>query len=164
MVEADGGRVLKVNAAFTSKRCHVCHSDLDMSDYSNPVCHSCNITHHRDVNAAANIAQRANHTKACQTRKHHVTKTKRIRRSKCRVKPLKHPGTKNRPTPKAPQNRSKTLAHSSLPKREVSKGMCPAESRVSVVDHATWFQTTSGTTVLKENQPANTVGWVHARE
>lgn len=114
MVEADGGRVLKVNAAHTSRRCHVCQSNLDMSDYSSPVCHSCNITHHRDINAAANITQRANHRKACQTRKRHATKTKRIRRSKCHSKPLKHPGTKNRPTPKAPQNRPKTIACSPL--------------------------------------------------
>ena len=160
MVEADGGRVLKVNAAYTSRKCHVCQSDLDMSDYGNPVCHSCNITHHRDLNAAANIAQKVNHAKACQTRRKHATKTKRVRRSKCRIKPLKHPGTKNRPTPKAPQNRPKTLAHSSLPKREVSKGMCPAESRVSVVDHTEWFQTISGTTVPKKNPK----DWAYLKE
>ena len=165
MVEADGGRVMKVNAAYTSKRCHVCQSDLDMSDYSSPVCHSCNITHHRDVNAAANIAQRANVKKACQTRMRHTTKTKRVRRSKCRIKPLKYPGTKNKPTPKAPQNRPKTHAHSSLPKMEVSKGMCPAESRVSAVDHREWFQTTSGTTVLKENLSiGNTIDVVYPKE
>ena len=164
MVEADGGRVLKVNAAYTSRKCHVCQSDLDMSDYSSPVCRSCSITHHRDLNAAANIAQRANHTKACQTRKRHATKTRRIRRSKCRTRPLKHPGTKNKPTPKAPQNQPKTHAHPSLPKMEVSKGMCPADTRVSAVDHATWFQTISGTTVPKENLPINTVGWVYIKE
>jgi len=67
MVEADGGRVMKVNAAYTSQRCHVCQSDLDMSNYSNPVCESCGITHHRDLNAAANIAQRANVKKAGET-------------------------------------------------------------------------------------------------
>ena len=166
MVEADGGRVLKVNAAYTSRKCHVCQADLDMSDYSSPVCESCSITHHRDLNAAANIAQRVNVKKACQTRKKHAKRTKRVRRSKCQVTPLKHPGTKNKPTPKAPQNRPKTHVHThaTTPAREVSKGMCPAESRVSVVDHDTWFQTTSGTTVPKENLSANTVGWVYPQE
>ena len=164
MVEADGGRVLKVNAAYTSRKCHVCHSDLDMSDYSSPVCHLCDIAHHRDLNAAANIAQKVNHAKACQTRRKHATKTKRVRRSKCHARPLKHPGTKNRPTPKAPQNQPKTHTHSSLPSREVNKGMCPADVRVSAVDHNTWFQTTSGTTNPKENQIANMVDVVYPKE
>ena len=166
MVEADGGRVLKVNAAYTSQRCHVCQSDLDMSNYNSPVCRSCNITHHRDINAAANIAQRANVKKACETRKKHATKTKRVRRSKCHARPLKHPGTKNRPTPKAPQNRPKTHVHThtTTPAREVSMRMCPAESRVSAVDHDTWFQTTSGTTIPKENQFTNTVDWFYPKK
>ena len=163
MVEADGGRVLKVNSAYTSKRCHICQSDLDMSDYSSPVCHSCDIAHHRDLNAAANIAQRANVKKACQTRNRHATKTKRVRRSKCRIKPLKHPGTKNKPTPKAPQNRPKTRTLAT-PTREVSKGMCPADVRVSAVGHGMWFQTTSGTTNPKENQSANAVAVVYLKE
>ena len=165
MVEADGGRALRVNAAYTSKRCHICQSDLDMSDYSSPVCHSCRVTHHRDVNAAANIAQRVNLEKACQTRKRHATKTKCVRRSKCRTRPLKHPGTKNRPTPRAPQNRPKTLVCSPIPKMEVSKGMCPADVRVSAVDHDTWFQTTSGTTNPKENlSVASAVDVVYLKE
>ena len=165
MVEADGGRVLRVNAAYTSRKCHVCQSEMDMSDYSQPRCTTCGITHHRDLNAAANIAQKVNHAKACQTRRKHATKTKRVRRSKCRARPLKHPGTKNRPTPKAPQNRPKTLAYSSLPKREVSKRMCPADTRVSAVDHTEWFQTISGTTVPKENLSiGNTIDAVYLKE
>jgi len=163
MVEADGGRVMKVNAAYTSQRCHVCQTDLDMRDYSSPVCDTCGITHHRDINAAANIAQRANVKKACQTRKKHATERK-TRKSKCQIKPLKHPGTKNRPTPKAPQNQKKTHARSSLPSKEVSVRMCPAESRVSAVDHDMWFQTTSGTTNPKENLSTSTVDWVYPQE
>ena len=167
MVEADGGRVMKVNAAYTSKRCHVCQSDLDMSNYSEPRCNTCGITHHRDLNAAANIAQRVNVKKACQTRNKNATETKRVRRSKCRIKPLRHPGTKNRPTPKAPQNqkrRTRTRNYPPLPSKEVSKEVCPAESRVSAVDHNTWFQTTSGTTNPKENLSTNTVDWVYLKE
>ena len=166
MVEADGGRVLKVNAAYTSRRCHVCQSDLDVSDYSQPYCSVCGITHHRDLNAAANIAQRANHRKACQTRKRHATKAKRIRRSKCHSRPLKHPGTKNKPTPKAPQNRPKTHVHThtTTPAREVSVRKCPAESRVSAVDHNVWFQTTSGTTNPKDNQTTSMVDVIYPKE
>ena len=167
MVEADGGRVMKVNAAYTSQRCHVCGDNLNMSNYSSPVCESCGITHHRDLNAAANIAQRANVKKACQTRSKPATKTKRVRRSKCHSKPLKHPGTKNRPTPKAPQNqkrRTYTRNYPPLPSKEVSKGMCPADNRVSAVDYDTWFQTTSGTTVPKENLSTSTVDWVYPQE
>ena len=169
MVEFDGGRVFKVNAAYTSQRCHVCQSDLNMSNYSQPICTTCGITHHRDLNAAANIAQRANVKKACETRKKHATKTKRVRRSKCHIKPLRHPGTKNKPTPKAPQNKKKkthTRTYPPLPKREVSKEMCPADNRVSAVDHRgdSGFQTTSGTTVPKENLSTSTVDCVYLKE
>ena len=169
MIEADGGRVMKVNAAYTSKRCHVCQSDLDMSNYSSPVCDACGITHHRDLNAAANIAQRANVKKACETRKKHATKTKRVRRSKCHIKPLRHPGTKNKPTPKAPQNQKKkaqTRTYPPLPKREVSKEMCPADNRVSAVDHRgdSGFQTISGTTNLKDNPSADAVDVFYPKE
>ena len=164
MVEADGGRVMKVSAAHTSRKCHACQSEMDMSDYSSPVCRSCGVTRHRDLNAAANIAQRANHKKAFQTRRKRATRTKRIRRSKCHSKPLKHPGTKNKPTPKAPRNQKKTHTHSSFPKREVSKGMCPADNRVSAVDHTEWFQTTSGTTIPTEDLSASAAGWVYPKE
>ena len=170
MVEADGGRVMKVSAAYTSQRCHVCQSDLDMSNYSQPHCTICGITHHRDLNAAANIAQRVNHKKACQTRKKHATKTKRVRRSRCHVKTLKHPDTKNRPTPKAPQNQKKSKSHARtyppLPSKEVSKEMCPADNRVSAVDHRgdSGFQTTSGTTVPKKNPSTSAVDWVYPKE
>ena len=166
MVEADGGMVMKTNSAYTSQRCHVCQSNLDMSNYSQPQCNTCGITHHRDLNAAANVAQRANVKKACRTRSKHAT-ARRTRKSKCHSKPLKHPGTKNRPTPKAPQNqkrRTHTRNYPSLPSKEVSVRMCPADNRVSVVDHDTWFQTTSGTTNPKENLSANIVDVVYFKE
>ena len=165
MVEADGGRVFKVNCAYTSKKCHVCQSDLDMSDYSNPHCSTCGITHHRDLNAAANIAQRVNVKKACETRSKYAT-ARKARKSKCHPKPLKHPGTKNKPTPKAPQNQKrKTHTITTTPAREVSVRMCPADHRVSVVDHNTWFQTTSGTTNPTENlSTANTADVVYLKE
>jgi len=169
MVEADGGRVMKVSAAYTSRRCHICQSDLDMSDYSEPRCTTCGITHHRDLNAAANIAQRVNVKKACQTRKKHAT-ARKTRKSKCHSKPLKHPDTKNRPTPKAPQNQKKRktsiLNYPPLPKKEVSVRMCPADNRVSAVDHRgdSGFQTTSGTTNPKESISTSTVGVVYLKE
>lgn len=163
MLESDGGRALKVHAAYTSQKCYACQTKLDTSNYNNPMCNSCNITHHRDINAAANIAQRANHSKACQTRKRHATKTKRIRRSKCHMKPLKHPGTKNHPTPKAPQNQKKT--RTPAPRREVSVRMCPADIRVSAVDRMRWFQTNSGTTNPVDTQATkNTVDVVYPKE
>ena len=43
--------------------------------------------------------------------------------------------------------------------------MCPAESRVSAVDHDTWFQTTSGTTNPKGKPSiASTVDVVYTKE
>jgi len=44
--------------------------------------------------------------------------------------------------------------------------MCPAESRVSAVDHRgdSGFQTISGTTVPKENQFTSTVDRVYPKE
>ena len=113
-----------------------------------------------------NVAQRVNVKKACETRKKHATKTKRVRKSKCHSKPLKHPGTKNKPTPKAPQNRPKTQTRTypPLPFKEVSVRMCPADTSVSAVDHDMWFQTNSGTTNPKDDLSiANAVDWVYPK-
>jgi hypothetical protein len=111
MVESNGGRVMKVNPAYTSQLCHRCDTMLDMKDYHTPICPSCRVAWDRDENAAANIAgktkEKDRHKKACQTRKKHSSKTRR-RNSKDTTRPLKHPLKKNSPTPKAPQNRSKT--------------------------------------------------------
>ena len=110
MVESNGGRVMKVNPAYTSKTCHQCGATLDMTDYRHPVCTMCNVGWDRDENAAANIAskwkEKDRHKKACQTRKKHASKTRR-RNSKGSLRPLKHPLRKTDPTPKAPQNQPK---------------------------------------------------------
>lgn len=110
MVESNGGRVMTVNPAYTSRKCHQCGTMLDMTDYHHPVCVTCRVSWDRDENAAANIASKLKdkerHKKACQTRKKHASK-KRHRNSKGLLHPLKHPLKKTTPTPKAPQNRVK---------------------------------------------------------
>ena len=110
MVESNGGRVMKVNSAYTSQLCHRCGNTLDTSHYHTPICSSCRVGWDRDENAAANIAMRLKdkdrHKKACQTRKKHASKTRR-RNSKNTTRPLKHPLKKTGPTPKAPQNQPK---------------------------------------------------------
>lgn len=110
MVESNGGRVMTVNPAYTSRKCHQCGTMLDMTDYHHPVCVTCQVSWDRDENAAANIAEKLKdkelHKKACQTRKKHASK-KRHRNSKRSLHPLKHPLKKTTPTPKAPQNKPK---------------------------------------------------------
>ena len=108
MVESNGGRVMTVNPAYTSKKCHRCGKNLDMMDYHTPFCVNCRVGWDRDENAAANIASKLKdkHKKACTTRKKHASKTRR-RNSKDTTRPLKHPLKKMGPTPKAPQNRPK---------------------------------------------------------
>ena len=108
MVESNGGRVMSVPAAYTSKKCHQCGSSLDMTDYHTPICVNCCVGWDRDENAAANIAGKLKdkHKKSCTTRKKHSSKARR-RNSKDTTRPLKHPLKKTAPTPKAPQNRPK---------------------------------------------------------
>ena len=110
MVESNGGRVLTVPAAYTSKKCHQCGGNLDIADYHTPVCATCKVGWDRDENAAANIAgnlkDKDKHKKSCTTRKKHASK-KRRKNSKGSLCPLKHPLKKMGPTPKAPQNRPK---------------------------------------------------------
>ena len=110
MVESNGGRVMSVPAAYTSKKCHQCGKNLDMTCYHTPLCRTCQVGWDRDENAAANIANKLKnkdwHKKSCQTRKKHASK-KRRRNSKGSLRPLKHPLRKTGPTPKAPQNSPK---------------------------------------------------------
>jgi IS605 family transposase len=124
MVEADGGRVMKVNPAYTSQKCHVCSTQMDMRDSRRPRCLVCKVTWDRDENAAVNIAKRAPHGKACATRRKSAS-TRRRRNSKGSVTPLRHPLSKGRSTPKAPQNRPQDnhmLEHSKRFRHEKQKG------------------------------------------
>lgn len=124
MVETDGGRVMKVNPAYTSQKCHVCSTQMDMRDSRRPRCLVCKVTWDRDENAAINIAKRAPHGKACSTRKRHASPKSR-RNSKGSTTTLRHPLSKGRPTPKAPQNRpqdSHMLDHSKRFRREKKEG------------------------------------------
>ena len=110
VVESNGGRVMTVNPAYTSKKCHRCGTMLDMSDYHTPICTNCRVGWDRDENAAANIASKLKdkdrHKKSCQTRKKYASKN-RHKNSKGSLRPLKHPLKKTGPTPKAPHNRPK---------------------------------------------------------
>ena len=108
MVESNGGRVMKVNPAYTSQLCHKCGEELDLTNYHTPICVNCRVGWERDENAAANIAARLKnkHKKSCATRKKHASK-KRRKNSKGSLRPLKHPLKKTGPTPKAPQNQPK---------------------------------------------------------
>ena len=112
MVESNGSRVMTVNPAYTSRKCHQCGSILDMSNYHTPICISCWVGWDRDENAAANIAGKLKdkHKKSCATRKKHGA-SKRRKNSRGSTKPLKHPLKKMDPTPKAPQNRPKQSGH-----------------------------------------------------
>lgn len=56
-VEQNGSRVVSVNAAYTTKECHNCLFKV-VFEKRCVVCKSCGMEADRDVNAAANIAQR----------------------------------------------------------------------------------------------------------
>ena len=135
-----------------------------MRDSRRPQCLVCKFTWDRDENAAVNIAKRAPHGKACATRRKSAS-PRRQRNSQGSVTPLKHPLSKGRPTPKAPQNRpvSHELEHSRRARYEKRKegtgnsttcavGWSPASktdaSVPTVGSSSEDVQTTSRTTTL----------------
>lgn len=113
-VELNGGRVIKTSCYNTSQVCSNCGEKILFKDYHTVICKTCDIEQDRDINAAANIAQKIlvvkKDTKSCfdkmvktrNTKKN--SKNKKIKRTKNGSgKTLKFPGrdrTKNRPTPK----------------------------------------------------------------
>lgn len=106
-VELNGSRVFKVNPHNTSQVCYRCHEKITHNSFNRTVyCSGCGIVEDRDVNAAANIAQRGEKSvsKAVKTRRKAKGFTKRkYKRSKNGSGAnLKYPGrdrTKNYPTP-----------------------------------------------------------------
>ena len=134
--QLNGGRVLTVNPAYTSQRCHQCGQKVDLTDYHTAICPehgACD----RDVNAAANIAQKdmtAGTVKKCVDTRKKAKKctTKKIRRTPTSRDSLTYPGrdrTKNKPTPKRTRTRQawkkKNIVTRLIFSEEVtSKNMC----------------------------------------
>lgn len=113
-VELNGGRIAKVNAAYTSQKCHMCNSNLMIVEHHDVWCGTCKVWWDRDENATANIAQRfidKSFEKFVSTRK----KSKKFTTQqtvRVKVKPVtkrdRHPDrTKFGPTPKRPKKRKK---------------------------------------------------------
>lgn len=113
-VELNGGRIAKVNAAYTSQKCHMCNSNLMIVEHHDVWCGTCKVWWDRDENATANIAQRfiaGSLEKFVSTRK----KSKKFTTQqtvRVKVKPVtkrdRHPDrTKFGPTPKRPKKRRK---------------------------------------------------------
>lgn len=114
-VELNGGRVTKVNAAYTSQNCYKCGNQGSFNDYSYISCKHCHTIMDRDVNAACNIGLRfvRYHAfdKFLKTRKSGKKAIKKVvRRSPVKRNVLKYPGrdrSKNYPTPKQVKKRKK---------------------------------------------------------
>lgn len=113
-VELNGGRIAKVNAAYTSQKCHVCGGGLMIVEHHDVWCKNCGLWMDRDENATANIAQRfidKSFEKFVSTRKKSKKFTSK-QTVRVKVKPVtkrdRHPDrTKFGPTPKRPKKRRK---------------------------------------------------------
>lgn len=99
-VELNGGRVITVNAAYTSRCCHHCGEKVAFRDWHTAVCSVHGVVD-RDVNAAANIANRARATVAKMV----VTRSKARQYSR-----HKDVGTLRTPVPGVPSVRDKRVA------------------------------------------------------
>lgn len=126
-VELNGSRVIKVNPKDTSQLCHICNSRVSHPAWNQSTC-SIHGVMDRDINAAANIAQRAVKTveKMCSTRK----KAKRFTKHKKRRSPLVascRAKTKKKSTKKRKAVKSSCKGKSSpvkIPLEEVLKNTC----------------------------------------
>ena len=55
-VELNGGRMVKVNCAGTSQRCHVCQETVQHRVWGESYCPRCDVVEDRDINASVNNA------------------------------------------------------------------------------------------------------------
>ena len=111
-VELNGGRIAKVNSAYTSQVCHLCNGSLMIVNHHDVWCKHCELWMDRDENATANIAQRfidKSFEKFVSTRKKSkkFTPKQTVRVNvKSVTKRDKNPDrTKFGPTPKRPKKR-----------------------------------------------------------
>lgn len=107
-VELNGGRIAKVNSAYTSQECHKCHESLLIVNHHHVYCSSCNTWQDRDVNATANIGQEFINASLDKYVKTRIQAKKSTNKQVVRVKqkPVtrrvapKSDRSKNKPTPK----------------------------------------------------------------
>ena len=116
-VSQNGGWVVAVNSANTSRLCHVCGTEVKHPGYKVSVCAKHGVFD-RDVNAAANIAARAvprvEKARKTKAKKPNLQEEKAPLRTPIARRSLKYPGrdrTKNVPTPKRKKKKGvKTLS------------------------------------------------------
>ena len=141
-VEVNGGRMVKVNCAGTSQRCHVCQETVQHKVWSDSYCPQCDAVWDRDINASVNVAlvcvEKSTWAKMIKTR----LKAKRVtsqvkRRSPIPRNTLKYPGrdrTKNKPTPS--RVKKTKFREIILPNKEKCSSDCIDDSRVTEDDHS----------------------------
>lgn len=171
-VHHNGGRVMKVNAAYTSQLCHKCGEKLDFPTYHDVLC-TCGYFGDRDVNAAINIAKNLvkdrRFEKCCKTRNTEKNKNNKLD-NKSRGgegKNLKYPGTfnrkkkvdrtKNAPTPKR-LKQTKTDYSKEVKEINLTKGFSPAQKFTVALDanvcesSQTRMTITGGTTISSDSR------------
>ena len=135
MVELNGGRVVTVNAAHTSRVCHECGAPVTFHGWSTVECTPCGTLLDRDVNAAANIAKRLATKGTWQKMRDTRTKSKKFRKGRAEKRTvetrqsLKYPGrdrTKTRPTPTRVGPVIVQAMPTPLIRKGVNDGMCSA--------------------------------------
>ena len=130
-VSQNGGWVVAVNSAHTSQRCYKCGAKVTHPTHKDSVCPEHGIMD-RDVNAAANIAERAvplaAKARATRAKNRKLQPQAPLKTPPARAS-LKYPGrdrTKNRPTQKR-----KNLCRAA---REVILPICPARAQATCLE------------------------------